>query len=130
MMPDAPDGPEENLSLDAVIREGLAAAERGETEDLGSFAQYAELAACESPEEAAEKRRIARRRKPEWADEPEEASSLAAMVEKLRKGEPVDPAEVRRLRSELSARAPGEPGPDRPTWGHGREDSQDGGEGS
>jgi hypothetical protein len=36
---------------------------------------------------------------------PEPPPSLAALVEKLRKGEPVDPAEVRRLRSELSARA-------------------------
>jgi len=28
--------------VDAEIREALAAAERGETEDLGSFAQYAD----------------------------------------------------------------------------------------
>ena len=37
-------------------------------------------------------------------DEPEENLSLAALVEKLRKGEPVDPAAVARLRSELKAR--------------------------
>lgn len=35
----------------------------------------------------------------------EENLSLAAIVEKLRGGEQIDPAEVRRLRSELSARA-------------------------
>jgi hypothetical protein len=38
-------------------------------------------------------------------DGPEENLSLDAIVEKLRGGEPVDPAQVRRLRAELSARA-------------------------
>jgi hypothetical protein len=38
-------------------------------------------------------------------NEREENLSLAAIVDKLRAGGPVDPAEVRRLRAELSARA-------------------------
>ena len=36
---------------------------------------------------------------------PEPASSLAALVQKLRDGEPLHPAEIRRLRLELTQRA-------------------------
>jgi hypothetical protein len=38
-----PAGPPPRPKLAAEIREALAAADRGETEDLGSFAQYADL---------------------------------------------------------------------------------------
>lgn len=38
-------------------------------------------------------------------DDAEETSSFAAVVGRLRNGETVDPAEIRRLRDELRARA-------------------------